>query len=148
MVMIMVRSTKISTGCNRQELVDYRFRFLYTDLYNSLHQSDRQLVTSGHCSDGESWEGTETCQSHEDPQSVQGEVQSRLNHSYLICDLLAGETLHRTAESALNPPASLSGTWTLDAPTHRHCYNYLKVNNIQYFEYSQSISLSKLDNFS
>ena len=47
------------------------------------------------------------------------------------------ETLHRAPEFALNTPASLSGTWTLDAPSYRHCYNYLKVNktfSLFYFE--------------
>ena len=47
------------------------------------------------------------------------------------------EALHRTPEFALNTPAGLSGTWTLDAPSHRNCYNYLKVNktfSLFYFE--------------
>ena len=54
----------------------------------------------------------------------------------LILDTTSAcETLHWTAEFALNTPASLSGTWTLDAPSHRHCYNYLKVNKTFYLSY-------------
>ena len=58
------------------------------------------------------------------------------NPFILILDTTsAGETLHRAPEFALHTPASLSGTWTLDAPSNGYCYNYLKVNKTFYLSY-------------
>ena len=82
----------------------------------------------GHCLDGEGWEGAEAGESHEDPESVQG---NETDSGWYSTELLsAGEALHGTAESPLYPAAGLPGAGSPHAPPYRHRYHYLQVLKI------------------